>query len=533
MDVPARLTLDATFAFFIPIFWPFIPWYLGGSFERFMGLRTGMVARAKIGIAGTLILGAPRALPLLGFATVNSLDEHLPFPLRLVIGVMAWLAASVVLYPLYAAPLEMLDRDAGLLDGFVSSAARSSRAPLQRMVVRAVAVACAGALPWSTMAFADHFPLLALLAALLFFVASPTLTVALVAHAWSDGTERFGAARTPRIDRTPEVALEGSMRRRLAGALALALTPVAVVTCTLLLAILAPAPARTSTVQTRPVRASDLHPDQDRAVQFPTNSGLRTERPRPGLLAISTADGGGAGEVRLPCVSSLTPEAPDETAFRETYRGQQVWTYRLTTATCENRVSFNDEGVRLDDTTSDRITQRWGGSVGVWVALLVALLAALAAFDQLRWLGRARNLDATSKELLGTVALEGRIVGEGVAFTRGGTLHTPSGLRVDLGEHGVLTLPPDGTLTLLHPVREPATLVPGSLLSIITTLRGQQGSPFRDAQTPPPKDVRVVPGSLAQAREAYVQFASRRIALTGLFALLGAVTFAAFGLIHL
>lgn len=531
MDVPLRLTLLGSFGLYPPLIL-FLPWLFGSAFERFMGVTRGSVSRAKVGLAAIPVLILPRILPLVGFVAAASIDTPIR-PLRWLVGIVVWLIASVIFYPLYAAPLEVLERGVGLMDGVVSAAARSGRQPLGKVIVRASAVACAGALPFFPAPLLLHSPAVGVLLMLALGLISPTCVVALVAHAWSDGNERFGDARTPRVERVAEAPLQGPMRRRLASALVLAMAPLVVVGCTLIGTVLTPTRARDSLRQTRLATMSDLHADIEGQIVFPTNSGL-TARLEGSHVVLATADGGGAGEVGLSCTKrdALRHEALEATAFRDTYRGQDVWTYRLASARCEDRISFNDEGVRVDDTTSDRITQRWGGA-GMWLAFAVVLLCALAAFDQLRWVGRARNLDATRKELLGTVAIEGRIAGDSVAFTKGSKLTAPQGLRIDLGEHGHLTLPPEGTLTLLHPALEPQTLVAGNALSIITTLQPQQGSPFRDGHAQSQHQLRVVAGTLDQARRAYVEFATRRMAMTGIVSLIASVVFAVVGLVQL
>jgi hypothetical protein len=195
-----------------------------------------------------------------------------------------------------------------------------------------------------------------------------------------------------------------------------------------------------------------------------------------------------------------------------------VWTYRA----CASAVSFNDEGVRVDDTIEDRIVQRWGGG-GIWLALAIAFLCALATLDQLRWVGRARELEGA--------LIEGRILG-GSARTQGQMLIAEEGLRIDLGEHGLLTLPAEGTLALLYPSAQPRTLVAGDKLAILTTQPSQQGSPFRDAHAAPAREVRVAPGTLDQAREGYVHFATKRIVLTGLVSLAGSLVLTLFVAFH-
>lgn len=527
----------------LPVFWisaaawvPVIPLIAGGALERVMGERNYASWRAlKIGIASLPMLVAPRFLPLVGFASTWPLDERLPYVAKFAVGIAVWLAASLVMYPVYAAPFEMIDRRVGIIEGIVSAAATNARKPLLHSLTRAFGTALVGAFPLASyfdVASMRNHPAIGVLSVLTFLFLTPVCVVAVVAHAWSDGRERFGSARPMGADRARESAVEGPLLRRLAGGLLLALTPVLVVVFATFVVALVPTSARTVVRQTRIALPSDLSPDQYGALRYPTNSGLRTERPRADTLFITTADGGGAGEVRLPCVAQLAPGGfPDETAFREMYRGIHVWTYRVAEPTCESRVSFTDQGVRVDDSTLDRIAQRWGGW-GVWLLLGVLLLSCFIGFDQLRWLGRARGLDTSTKVLLGTVALEGRIA-LGAARVQGSLLTTAEGLRIDLGEHGMLTLHPHQVLKLLHPMAEARTLATGSTLTIITTLTPQQVSPFRGDMGAPPRDLRVVPGEVEEARHAYVHFASRRAATMGLVALALASAFAAVGLFNL
>ena len=524
MDVPLRLTILSSVGLY-PLLWIFAPSMWANAFEKFMGLRP-VRPSLKLGVAAVPVLLFPRALPLVGLLMSSSIEPGLGEPLRYALGGLAWFMASVVAYPLYAAPLEMIDRKAGFLDGVISSAAKSARQPIHKLVAQAFFVACAGALPWFGVPLIREWaPMLLII--LVCAAISPTLAVALVAHAWSEGRERFGNARTPRTDRERETPLEGPMRRRLAGAVILAIAPMLVIASVSTWSILRP----TRAWRVAPEEPSLVRANAEGAFALPTASQLTVRRIQAGV-EIAAADGGGVGEVRMRCNDMFgAPFQLDERVFREHLRGQDVWTYRLANSTCTRSVSFTDQGVRVDDTTVDRITQRWGG-MGSWLAFLVAMVCSLAAVDQLRWLGRARNLDATSTTLLGTVALEGRIVGEGVALIQGHTLKAPAGLRIDLGEHGVLRLPPDGSLTLFH-AEAPQTLVTGDSLSIITTLQSRQGSPFKNADACAPDDLRVIPGKLADARQAYVQFATRRMAVTGLFSLACASAFALVGLYNL
>jgi hypothetical protein len=518
------------------ILWPLLPWIFGDVLQQFMGLRTRMSWRvAKVGIASMPLLFAPRLMPLLGLAGL-ALDTSVPEPLRFLVGTLLWLVGSIALYPIYAAPLEMIDRNLGFVDGLASAVAKSARQPWHRTLQRAFAVACAGALPWFALLVAigtyrltsdlERFRLLLGLSQLttvalipVCIAASPFFVLALVAHAWSEGQERFGSARTSPTERHAELPLQGPMRRRLSGALVVAFAaPLLLVSLGTLWTVGLP----TRAWRTPPNTASTLAPDAVGTFHLPTASQLTIERTHVGI-EIAAADGGGAGKVRMPCQDRVSAQfATEERVFRERFRGQEVWTYRMGTGACASAVSFNDEGVRVDDTIEDRIVQRWGGR-GLWLALAIALLCALATFDQLRWVRRARGLEGA--------LIEGRILG-GSARTQGQMLIAEEGLRIDLGEHGLLTLPAEGTLALLYPSAQPRTLVAGDKLAILTTQPSQQGSPFRDAHAAPPREVRVVPGTLDQAREGYVHFATKRIALAGLVSLAGSLVFTLFVAFH-
>ena len=140
MDVPMRLTILASVGLY-PCLWPFTPWIWGNAFEKFMGLRLTKATRAKVGVSAVPVLMFPRVFPLVGLAMASSIDPDLGDPLRVALGGLAWFLASMVAYPLYAAPLEMLEHDLGLLDGVVSSAAKSARQPLHVLFTRALMVA--------------------------------------------------------------------------------------------------------------------------------------------------------------------------------------------------------------------------------------------------------------------------------------------------------------------------------------------------------------------------------------------------------
>ncbi len=486
---------------------PIFLMFAGGACERAMG-----VTRARASRSGLGLLVAPLFyVPLLSFFVAES------FVVRDGPGTAGWaqaLAAVVVscvlttlLFPLYGAPLEIIARGGAPFESVLSSGARAARHGVGSTLAHAVAVGTIGASPWllviATRALLRDTPLVL---ALLLYVAATlavTLNLGLVAHFWSGGTERFGAARST----TPLARSRGedgvSVLGRLAGSLILGFAPAVVLAVVLTIALLSPTPAWRVETSTELSEAALSFADHgtDEAIVLDQRSGLSVSSPADDTWRVETADGGGAGDVRI-----LHGDEASAYVRRGHYGARPIWNLCARALRETRCFSFDEHGVRLDDSPLDRIRERLG-TIGAGLLALYLVALALLILAQTRRAGIASQLDRPrfdgareTAAFVGTLRTEAPLpVTQSVVTIRGRA-------TLELGEHGTVRLP-EGKLTLLVP---PASthLVDGAELTMIATLRAS-GSPFRDGASPLPPDAQLVVGSLARARESYADHVAR------------------------
>jgi hypothetical protein len=487
----------------LPVFWT----VAGAMYLRMMGARRASVSTWQVGLLGSPLFLAPLLAPLLTAWIVQSHGSSegplAPLGLLVTFGLSALFGA--LLSPLHAAPLAAIEGSSGLLDALLSSGARAARRGLGRTLLGGAGVGVIGALPWAVPPLArllDPEPSPAVLVALFAAVyAALLVNLSLVAHDWGQGSQRFGAARTlvP-----PSAMPRVAARARLVGSLAIAASAALLVGAALLLALFTPTPAwRTEAGPLRgePLVEGTLEGSRD---------GLSVTATRGQEWVIATADGGGAGPVRFP--SHIEPTA---TLTRERYRGQDAWTLRAATRSTVWLVSFDDRGVRLDDTPLDRLEARLFGAPGIVFLLAYGLaLAALFAL-QLQRIGLATGLDrprfSGDREvaaLVGTLGLERAVP------VRDHALVLEAPLRIELGELGSITLPPGR-----HPLLVPTTrdeLRDGARVTVIASLAGGDRSPFRDGSPPLPAGAKLAIGALEEAREQYAERVARTNVLASL-----------------
>jgi hypothetical protein len=467
-----------------------------------------------VGLLGSPIFLAPLLAPVLTSWIVQSRGSS-DGPLGS-LGLFATFSLSALLgallSPLHAAPLASIEGSAGLLEALLASGARAARRGLVRTLARGATIGLVGALPWVVPPLASALhpePSLAVLAALYVTVYLALLVnLSLVAYDWGEGVQRFGAARTlvpPTA--TPRVAA----RARLLGSLAIAASAALLLGSALVLALFTPTPAWRT--ERAPLRGEPL-------VEGPITGSAEglsiTMHDDHGWL-IATADGGGAGLVRFP--AHIESEA---TLSRERYRGEDAWTLRAATPSTVWLVSFDDRGVRLDDTPLDRLEARVQGSVGVAIVLAYGLaLAALVAL-QLRRVGVATGLDrprfSGDREI---AALTGALRTDMPVAIREHALVLEAPARIELGELGSMTLPPGR-----HPLLVPATLGQlrdGASVTVIASFAASDRTPFRDGSPPPPAGAELVIGPLDHAREQYAERVARTNVLASLPLLVVAV----------
>ncbi len=364
---------------------PFFGVFAGRAYLRAMGVRRGGVSTWRLGV-----LGAPLfVVPVLGLAIAGSLlfavdpESELPVVVRLCTSFSVSAAMGMMCFPLFGAPLEAADSAEGALDAILASGARAARMGLRTSLGTGAIVGVIGVLPWLLLpmahrALVDENPTPWILVGLFVaMVASEIVCLGLVAHAHGEGLERFGHARTRavRSNRAEPV------HRPLTRSLALAASPLALLAPALLLAALTPAPAW------RTARHATPGVPVDQAFEA-SGHGLSLENPEANLWVIATRDGGGAGPVRF----RRPGDDAHATVARGTYRGREVYTLQVREYESVRLVSFDDEGVRVDDTPTDRVQARLGSiGVGVLFAHLLALAVLLVA--TLRRTGVAANLD--------------------------------------------------------------------------------------------------------------------------------------------
>jgi hypothetical protein len=485
----------------LPIFWS----VAGAMYLRVMGVRHADISTWHVGLLGMPIFVTPLVAALLTAWIVNTRG---PSESRELVALLATFGLSALLgallSPLHAAPFAAIEGSPGILDALLTSGAHAARRGLGRTLARGAATGLVGATPWLVPALTravDPEPGALVLAPLLgaAYVAV-LLNLSSIAQDWGEGVQRFGAARTLHTASPPRVAA----RARLVGSLAIAAGAVLLVGSALTLALLTPTGAWRR--EPGPLRGEPL---VDSALEG-SEEGITVRPEGASRWSIATADGGGAGLVRFP--HGVEASA---TLSRERYRGEEVWTLRAARRDTVWLVSFDDRGVRVDDTPLDRLEARVFGEGGL-AALLAygAALAALLAF-QLRRVGIATGLDhprfSGDREI---AALAGTLRSEGPVPLRGQALALEAPARVELGELGAITLPPG-----LHPLLVPArahALEPGASLTIIAPIAGGDRSPFREGSAPLPRGAKLAIGSLEEAREQYAERVARTNVLASL-----------------
>lgn len=515
----AALTVLASPSIFCLIGIPIYLRLIGAMHLRVLGATRAHIATWRLGVLGVpLILGPVGAMlvascclgPIVGTQIDGRLWQAMVAPL-------AAMALGAALSPLHAAPFEAIDSGGGLFASMLASGARAAREPMRVTILRGALLGFVGAVPWVTPSVASMLGLegpVLLLPLVVSLVGSVIVSLAVVAYGWSDGRDRFGAARTRSRTRARVPVLAHHTHGRLAGSLVLALMPAAILGLVVTVALLTPTPA--STLLTSDTRApGDLA--LEGATSGPTildeENGLRVSVLREDVWLVETADGGGAGEIRF-------PHGDPTRAFAR--RAGSEWSLCVPVRDRTFCARFDREGVRSDDGPMARLAARLD-TVGL--SLLFAYVAALwgLALAQLRRIGVATGLDAPETlRAHGTAALVGVLCDVGESVVRREALIVRGGTRIDLGDRGSVQLS-DGSHALLVAETAPAQLE-GATVTVIASLPAGLGAPFRGGAATLPRDAKLVFGTLDHAREKLVERTARSnvaVSLPMLFVALG------------
>lgn len=499
----AAMTVLSSTSIFCLIGIPVFLRVVGALHLRVMGVRRAELGTTWLGLLALPLVIGPIGAMLAAGAFVGPVLSD-PEGTDIAVSVVAAMLAGAALSPLHAAPFDAIESRSGLVAAVLASGTRAAREPVLVTTGRGALLGLIGVVPWvaPSIVFAlgadGVWPLLALA---LSMIGSLILSLAVVAHAWGGGRERFGSARTPRIARVEQVEpLERATHRRLAGSLVLALMPAAILATVILIALFTP----TAAWQRGTTDGSD---DGDVPLDRPTitsvtldpTSGLRVSSPHEDVWLIETADGGGAGEVRL----LHGDESRAFTRFEDA-----TWSLCAPVRDYVVCTRFDGHGVRTDDGPVARVLERLG-TVGSWALVAYVALLWVLAIAQLRRIGIAAGLDAPeTRRSDGLAAIVGTLRGVGESRVRGDALVVRGAAQIDLGDRGLVHLA-EGDNALLVGETAPSVLE-GARVTVIATLPAGQGSPFRGGAASLPRDAKLVFGTLAQARERLVEHTARR-----------------------
>lgn len=411
-------------------------------------------------------------------------------PLQVLATLVAGALVGAPLAPLALAPIAAADGENGMLRPLVRSLELTAHVDPRRL---AALGAGAGALTSAGFVLSGLWFTLAprLLATPLFIVVvlagCADAYVTLAAH-----DRQTRAAPLPRRVRSLALAV--------ASLVLLGVCTTVVVTC---IAALTPTPMR---VLGHLPPARELHePD----FVLPGTS-VHVQRLLDGV-SIETPDGGGAGFVRAKLGDFHGRSASYIDDDAAAYGGPQGSIAVLATDGYNWAVTFVDRnGVRLDDSLTDRVLGRFG-AVGMASLAIAAMLVFVLVAVFGTALGRARTLGAPRLDVAGG---RGRQALEGTLRLGDGATVTPCGRRavrvsgpawLEAGEIRVRL--PEGELAALCTAVE-ETPQDGDPLVLISRFRAPLAAGLRDSGAPWPEDGVLVLGALEKASEQLVQRAT-------------------------
>ena len=483
----------------------------------------GPLALIGLVVLGSAVGGATSVL-------LHWLDPSVSDLPRAAIGLGGALALSVaigtMLGPFLFAPLVAADGTKGVLTPITRSFEIAARiGPRETAALGAMVGAVMGA---SVLGFLGLFllgggsgadPTGPMLIAAPFAIApGPALVLALVA-------ERYARAR--RADAADD-GREVALTPRIKGVLGLLAPVVALFVASVVIAAATPLPMRELGDSSFEIRRGFEMPVE--SLTLPVGDRTVVVRAADHGVVVEAADGGGAGAIaagfdtapETGAVLTVTPSSESPGAFEIAITDRE---HRAVTV-------VDADGVRLDDSSSDRVIDRLGVVGALAAALGFALLLVLGFFTSAE-VGAARTLEAPrlldpvdprAPRGLGKKALEGVLrVAEGSrllyrppnalrralgAGTGGGILRVEGEAWIEADAGALRFRLPDSGIPVAG--AGPSAELSGREVVILSRFSDVSPSGLRTSSTPLPSDAQLVMGHRADAATALVDRAARR-----------------------
>lgn len=474
--------------------------------ERAMGVRSARTSRWALGALSAPFYLAPLAALALGLAPFDA-DDASTLEVLLA-SLVSGVVVSSATFPFLAAPFEAIARGRNALAALVTAGARVAHRSLRSTLAHASAVGLVVSLPAIALeASRGIVESLAARAALftLVGVASTTVSMGLVAHHWSSGSERFGRWRSTTPGAEDESHGAAPAIATLARSWLPLITSAVLLTSALLVAAAFPAPAwHRSPIPSSPHDPELLRFEDESAgapLELDPRTGLRVYATNRDVWRIETADGGGAGDVRI-------PDGLPRTAVVRRMPGARGWELCVQVDVEMRCVPFDARGVRLDDRPWLRVRCRLG-ELGAAVFVLYAFLVACVLLVRSRRLSLAALLDdaGANPRAPRARALEGRLWTDTPLRIERGSVSVESAARLDFGPFGTVRLEEGRYRTVVAP--EVSHVVSGSPITVMGEIDLEAEPALRRELPALPKSALLFVGPLEAARRSLADHDAR------------------------
>ncbi|AKF07861.1 hypothetical protein [Sandaracinus amylolyticus] len=480
----------------------------GGSRDaRRGGLGPGALA---IGLTIALVIAS-----LVGLGAARAVSHSAPLAIALAIVLPS--ALGVVLAPFVLAPVAWLDREEGvvaaLVRAFELAVRRGALPTLRDGASLGALVGIAASLGVAFLQLDGAAILVAVWASIA--IGAP-IGASVLARAYVDGSARAA------FDGATDAQVSRGLRR-----VAVLVTPAAwMLAIALVAAMLTPSPMRRVDHARALASAAVATVEPGDELVLPGDHGLVVAPGEDGVL-VRTADGGGAGHVAWKGANDYDVRL-SLLVVRTRFRDVDAWALVFG----DDATFIDDEGVRLDDSFTDRLAARLDVQS---LALVLIALVALAwwSLRLARAMARARALDAprsfgdAAPDPATLVQLVGRLRYDEGSYVEGkGTSASVTGAA------RVVSL--DGAVVIVLPAHVPL-LVPsdakpddGAEVTVVARAGALSPTSFRQGAAAWPDGAKLVLADRDEAAEQLLERAARGASLVALLAavMLGGVALA-------